>query len=133
MRLRNQGGRSIAERVTLALSLLVIGGLVFIALREESLRQEGDGAGIEVTFDVDNTRVQDQNYYVPYTIENTGSQAIMTAEIWFEMYEGGRMLESAEVTVQFLPLKGTQDGVYVTRFDPATRDLRGRLESMQFP
>ena len=56
-----------------------------------------------------------------------------SAEIWIEVYDGERVVESAEINVQFLPLQGKQDGVFVTTQDPASHFLRGRIESLQFP
>ena len=70
---------------------------------------------------------------MPYTVLNSGEQALTSAEIWIEVYDGERLVESTEVTVEFLPLQGTQEGMYVTTLDPATHRLVGRLESLQFP
>jgi uncharacterized protein (TIGR02588 family) len=70
---------------------------------------------------------------VPYTVFNTGSEAISSAEIWIEVTDGERVVESAEINVQFLPLQGKQDGVFVTTRDPATYALRTWVESLQFP
>jgi uncharacterized protein (TIGR02588 family) len=125
--------RSLAEWTTLALSLLIVGALVATALREEADLQGSAGAGVDVTFDEDNVTLRGDRYYVPYTVVNTGSTAIASAEIWIEVYAGERLVESAEVRVQFLPLYGKQDGIYVTALDPATHTFRGRLESLQFP
>ena len=125
--------RSIAEWVTLSLSVLVVGALVVVALVEESRRQEGDAAGLQVTFDTEHVARRGESFYVPYTVLNTGSEAISSAEIWIEVSDGERVIESAEITVQFLPLQGTQDGVFVTTRDPAIYALRSRVESLQFP
>ncbi len=125
--------RSAAEWVTLSLSVVVVGALVAVALIEESRRQEADGAGLQVTFDTERAVARGERYYVPYTVRNTGSSAISSAEIWIEVFDQEELAESAEVTVQFLPLQGKQDGVFVTSRDPATHTLMGRLESLQFP
>lgn len=124
---------SVAELVTLGLSVLIVGGLVLIAVREELRGQGGDGRWLEVTFDTDHVVAREGRYYVPYSVRNVGASAIESAELWLEVYDGERLLESAEVVVQFLPLQGKQDGIYVTTADPATRRLIGRLESLQFP
>lgn len=125
--------KSAAEWVTLSLSMLVIGALIVVALVEESHRQQGDAAGLEVTFDSEHAAKRGESFYVPYTVRNTGSQAISSAEIWIEVAEGERVVESAEIKVQFLPLQGKQDGMFVTTRDPATFALRSRVESLQFP
>ena len=125
--------KSIAEWVTLSLSVLVVGALILVALVEESRRQDGDGTALQVTFDTEGATAQGENFYVPYVVLNTGSEAISSAEIWIDVYDGERVVESAEITVQFLPLQGKQDGVFVTTRDPASHALRSRIESLQFP
>jgi len=125
--------KSIAEWVTLSLSVLVVGALILVALVEESRRQDGDGTALQVTFDTEGATTQGENFYVPYVVLNTGSEAISSAEIWIDVYDGERVVESAEITVQFLPLQGKQDGVFVTTRDPASHALRSRIESLQFP
>lgn len=125
--------RSLAEWVTLSLSVLVVGALIVVALVEESRRQDGDGTLLQMTFDTERAIARGDSFYVPYTVLNTGSDAISSAEIWIEVYDGERVVESAEVTVQFLPLQGKQDGIFVTSRDPASHSLRSKLESLQFP
>jgi uncharacterized protein (TIGR02588 family) len=125
--------KSTAEWVTLSLSVLVVGALIVVALVEESRRQQGDAAGLQVTFDTEHVAKRGESFYVPYTVLNTGSDAISSAEIWIEVSDGARVVESAEINVQFLPLQGKQDGVFVTTRDPATYGLRSQVESLQFP
>jgi uncharacterized protein (TIGR02588 family) len=122
-----------AEWVTLSLSVLVMGALIVVALVEESRRQQGDAAGLQVTFDTERVVARGESFYVPYSVVNTGSEAISSAEIWIEVTDGERVVEAAEINVQFLPLQGKQDGIFVTTRDPASHALRSRLESLQFP
>ena len=125
--------KSTAEWVTLSLSVLVVGALIVVALVEESRRQQRDAAGLRVTFDTEHVAARGESFYVPYIVLNTGSEAISSAEIWIEVSDGERVIESAEINVQFLPLQGKQNGVFVTTRDPATFILRSRVESLQFP
>ena len=126
-------GRSAAEWVTLSLSVLVVGALVAVALVEESRRQEEDGAALQVMFDTARSTQEGAIFYIPYTVRNTGSDAISSADVWIDVYEGDQLVESAEITVQYLPLQGKQDGVFVTTHDPASHALQSRLESLLFP
>jgi uncharacterized protein (TIGR02588 family) len=125
--------KSTAEWVSLSLSVLVVGALIVVALVEESLRQHGDVEGLQVTFDREHAPKRGESFYVPYTVLNTGSEAISAAEIWIEVSDGERVVESAEITVQFLPLRGKQDGVFVTTRDPKIYPRQSRVESLQFP
>ena len=124
---------SAAEWVTLSLSALIVGALIVVALVEESRREDANAADVRMMFDVERTTSGGGSYYVPYTILNVGSTAISSAEIWIDIYFGGELVDSDEITVQFLPLQGSQDGVYVTPYDPSTHTVVGRLESVQFP
>ena len=125
--------KSLAEWVTLSLSVLVVGALIVVALVEESRRQDGAGASLQVTFDTEHAAATDASFSIPYTVLNTGSEAISSAEIWIDVYDGERVVDSAEINVQFLPLQGKQDGTFVTTRDPASHALRSRVESLQFP
>lgn len=134
MTTRSRRSVSAAEWVTLTLSVLIVGALVAVALVEEQRRQETESVGVEVTFGRDRDEAPDGAYYVPYTVRNTGAQAIVSAEIWIDIYDDEeRLVESNEVSVAFLSLQGTQEGVYVTTLDPITHRFVGRLESVQFP
>jgi uncharacterized protein (TIGR02588 family) len=133
MRRHPDSERSPAEWITLTASLLLVGGLVAVALVEEARREEGDVSGIAVIFDSEHAVAQSGSYYVPYTVENIGSSAIASAEIWIEVLDGEAVVHSAEVAVQSLPLRGRQNGIFVSAYDPTNTTLRGRLESLQFP
>jgi uncharacterized protein (TIGR02588 family) len=121
------------ERAVLLVSFLVIGGLLAIALNEEARQEEHEAASLDMTFAMDQVERRNGAYFIPYTIRNNGNEAIASARIWFDVFAGGQPVESAEITVQSLPLNGIQTGVYVTDLDPATHTVEGRLESIQFP
>ena len=119
--------------MTLSFSVLIVGALVAVALVEESRRQEGDGAALQVTFETERSIHEGEIYYVPYTVRNTGSDAISSADVWIDVYDGEQLVESAEITVQSLPLQGKQDGVFVAAHDPASHALRSRRELLLLP
>lgn len=125
--------RSIAEWVTLAISAAIVGALALVALVAESQRARESRVNLEMTFDTASLWIEDGLYHVPFSVMNDSSEAIVAADIWFEISANGEMIDTDEITVQFLPLQGRQDGVYVTQYNPATHDLGGRLESVQFP
>jgi uncharacterized protein (TIGR02588 family) len=125
--------RSDTERVTLVISFLVVAALIAAAVWEQSLRRESTEGDVSVTFDTAAAAGLRDGHHVPYTVTNTGAEAISEADLRFEVYDGDRVVDSADITVRLLPLRGTQDGVFVTKFDPASHDLRARLVSLQFP
>ncbi len=125
--------RTVADWVTFVASAFVVGALVAVALIEEVRRGDEDEPGVAVTFLVGETTVRDGSYYVPYSVRNTGDTGIEAAEIWIEVFNDEQMIESDEIRVEFIPLEGTQDGVYVSQFDPSEYHYRGRLESLSLP
>ena len=133
MRTRVPARPSVAERITLAISFLVIVALVAVALNEEARKGTEPPGTLGVSFDLENAELRGGVHYIPYVIRNEGAEAISSATIWFEVFAGEKLVETAEVMVQLLPLNGTQAGVYVTPLDPETHTFSGRLESLQFP
>lgn len=126
-------GLTSPEWVTLLVSLLVVGTMVGIGLREASSRHDRIAGEIQIVLQSEDAEYRDGAFYVPYLVSNTGSVAISSAEIWFEVYSGPQLVESAEINISALPLRGSQEGVYVTTLDPDTHEFRGRLETVQFP
>jgi uncharacterized protein (TIGR02588 family) len=126
-------GLTSPEWVTLIVSLLVVGTMVGVGLREASSRHDRIAGEIQIELQAEDAEYRDGIYYVPYLVTNTGSVAITSAEIWFEVYAGTELVESAEINISSLPLRGTQEGIYVTPLDPNTHEFRGRLETVQFP
>lgn len=125
--------RTPAEWVTLAISIVIVGTLVVVALLEEAKRSHETDFGIAVTFERDDVIVKGEQFYVPYRVTNIGGSAISSAEVWIEVMDERNLLETAEVTVSFLPLNGHQEGIYVSKFDPERYAFTGRLESLLFP
>jgi uncharacterized protein (TIGR02588 family) len=123
----------VAEWVTLALSVAVVGALVAFGLIEESQRREEEGPNVSITFDIAGSALRGESYYLPYTVTNSGSEAVTSAEIWIDVLDGERLVQTSEIMVEFLPLEGRQDGVFVSSFDLATHTIRGRVESIQVP
>jgi uncharacterized protein (TIGR02588 family) len=127
------GARSAAQWITLLISIAVVGSLVVVAIVEENDRQEHEVADIWVTFEPERTVQREESFYVPYTVTNIGSDAISSAEFWLEVFSGDELVETVEVTAEFLPLDGKQDGIFVTTHNPATHEFRGRLETLLLP
>lgn len=122
-----------SEVVVLLFSLLVVGGFVAVALWMSNSTADSDIAGLEMTFDIDATIERDEGFFVPYAITNHTASGVAAAEIWIEVFDGERMMETAEIRVEFLPVESRQEGLYVSRFNPADYEFRGRLESLLYP
>jgi uncharacterized protein (TIGR02588 family) len=130
---RAASGRSIPEAVITILSVLVVGGLIAYAVGQERERRGADAANVNLIFDIPGTTYQDETYFIPYVIRNDSSHAIDSADMLIEVLHGGNVVESTAISLVSLPLDGRQMGIYASRFDPATHEIRGRLTSLVFP
>ena len=125
--------RSLPEAVITALSILVVVGLVAYALGQERQRREADPANVNLAFDIGRASFQNGTYFIPYVVSNDSSQAIDSADMLIEVLDGEEVVESSAISLVSLPLDGRQNGIYASRFDPATHQVRGRLTSLVFP
>lgn len=130
---RANPGRSFPEAVITILSVLVVGCLIAYAVEQERERRGADPANVNLIFDVPGTTYQDDTYFIPYVIRNDSSHAIDSADMLIEVFDGGNVVESSAISLVSLPLDGRQMGIYASRFDPATHEIRGRLTSLVFP
>lgn len=124
---------SFPEAVITALSILVVAGLVAYALGQERQRREADPANVNLIFDTGRASFHSGTYFIPYVVSNDSSHAIDSADMLIEVLKGGEIVESSAISLVSLPLDGRQNGIYASRYDPATHELRGRLTSLVFP
>jgi uncharacterized protein (TIGR02588 family) len=125
--------RSAPEMVITILSVLVVSGLIAYALGQEQQRRGADPANVNLVFDGGSATFQDGIYFIPYVVSNDSSHAIDSADMLIEVRYGGEVVESSAISLVSLPLDGRQNGIYASRFDPATHEIRGRLTSLVFP
>jgi uncharacterized protein (TIGR02588 family) len=124
---------SVPEVVITILSVLVVGGLIAYALNQEQQRRGADPANVNLVFDASSATYQDGTYYIPYVVSNDSSHAIDSADMLIEVLDGDEVVESSAISLVSLPLEGRQSGIYASRFDPMTHEVRGRLTSLVFP
>jgi uncharacterized protein (TIGR02588 family) len=125
--------RSRADWLTLAFSLAIVGGLVIFALVEEMRLEHKDGPLLEMAFDLQASKRAGDQYLLPFAVTNSGSEAILSAEILVEVLEEEEVVESAVISVSYLPLQGRQDGFYASDYDPGSHAIQWRLQSLQLP
>jgi uncharacterized protein (TIGR02588 family) len=125
--------RSFPEAVITALSILVVVVLIAYALGQERERREADPANVNLVFDTGRALNQDGTYFIPYVVNNDSSHAIDSADMLIEVLDGEEVVETSAISLVSLPLDGRQNGIYASRFDPTTHQIRGRLTSLVFP
>ena len=63
-------------------------------------------------------------YVVRFRARNSGAAAAAALTISGELYDGSTLLETSEVTLDYLPPRGERHGGLIFRNDPAGHDLR---------
>ncbi len=125
--------RSIPDVVITLLSVVVVCGLIAYALGQEKQRRGADPSNVNLVFDAGRATYQDGTYFIPYVVNNDSSHAIDSADMVIEVMDGERVVETSAISLVSLPLDGRQNGIFATRYDPATHEIRGRLTSLVFP
>jgi uncharacterized protein (TIGR02588 family) len=115
------------------MSVLVVSGLIAYALGQERQRRGAEPSNVNLVFDAASATYQDGTYFIPYVVNNDSSHAIDSADMLIEVMDGDEVVESAAVSLVSLPLDGRQNGIYASRYDPSTHEIRGRLISLVFP
>lgn len=62
------------------------------------------------------------SYVVPVTLHNSGDQTAETVTVEVLLLDDGAEIETAEVTIDFLPRQSTRSGWVTFTTDPATAD-----------
>ena len=126
-------GRSVAEWVTLTVSGLIVAALVGAALVEYFWLDEAPGVRLDVTLAPEQARQGDDLYYIPFTVENTGSDGAENVAITFAVQQGGETVEESTTRIAFLANGGTATGELVTAFDPASYEISARVSTFETP
>lgn len=71
-------------------------------------------------------RAAGEQFYIPFTVENTGDGTTQTVRLIAELTVGGEMVEAGEQQIEFLSGGETAQGEFIFNEDPASgaRTLR---------
>lgn len=140
-----------AERITFGIASLVVVILVGLVLLMWSIQNDRPPVltvqnataqsaafqpGIVQTGIVQNpmeVRVESGQFYVPFTIKNTGGTAAESVQVIGELRQGDEILESGEQQIDFLASGETEEGAFVFSRDPRRTNLRIRVASYKLP
>lgn len=131
--MKSSNRRSGPEIIVTLISVLVVCGLIAYALGQEKQRRKADPANVNLAFDVESATYQDGTYFIPYVVSNDSSHAVDSADMVIEVLDGEDVVETTAISLVSLPLDGRQNGIFASRYDPATHQIRGRLTSLVFP
>lgn len=124
--------RTTAERITLAISALIIVGIVGLAAWSSS-RVGDDAVVISVEAHYEKVREHDGLFYLPITITNTGGHTAQTVTVSGELDTGEGNPESADVSIDFLAGGEKEEAALIFSSDPSDGNLTIRPTSYMRP
>ncbi|MEL6489684.1 MAG: TIGR02588 family protein [Cyanobacteria bacterium J06621_3] len=124
-------GRSLAEWVTLLLSTLLLLSLVGLVLYDWQLSKNLPPAfQVEIT---EATRLTEGQYYVPFTLKNTGGRIARTVQVVAELQLPDGNDETGEQEFDFLSGNERKKGGFVFEHNPQSGSLVVRVASFGLP
>jgi len=125
-----QRERTAAEKITLAISVFLILGLVAL-VTYVSITGGGEPPVVEARPLPDEIRHEGESFFLPVAVTNRGGQTAEEVMIQAELAGSDGSPESAEFTLDFLAGGETREGTVVFASDPATGELTVDVASFQ--
>ena len=81
----------------------------------------------------DAVRADGGQFYVPFTVTNTGGNTAQMVQVVAELSVNGKVVEDGQQEIDFLAVRETADGAFVFTQDPQAGELTLRVASYQEP
>lgn len=123
--------RTLAEWITFVIATLILVVLVSLVVYDWQANQHRPPAfQIEVA---ESARVTNEQYYLPFTITNTGGRIARTVQVIAELQFQDGWAESGEQQIDFLSGNERKQGSFVFTRDPQSGNLTVRVASYGIP
>ncbi|PSB06283.1 TIGR02588 family protein [Pleurocapsa sp. CCALA 161] len=126
---KNSPRRSLAEKVSLSISLFLVSIIVALICYTWIT---GDTNPPILSISTEKTREVNQQYYVPFTITNSGGKTATSVEITAELVTS-ETTQFGRQEIDFLSRQETQSGEFIFNQDPEAGELKVRVASYQEP
>ena len=126
-----QQKRTPAEWVTFAIACSILSILIGLVLYN-GLTKKHEPPIISVTRNTPIRETQGQ-FYVPFTVTNTGGETAESVQIIAELRVNGEVLESGDQQIDFLSSGETQEGAFIFSRNPSQGQLIVRSSSYKLP
>lgn len=126
-----QQKRTPAEWVTFAIACSILSLLIGLVLYNW-LTKKHEPPIISVTRNTPIRETQGQ-FYVPFTVTNTGGETAESVQIIAELRVNGEVLESGDQQIDFLSSGETQEGAFIFSRNPSQGRLIVRSSSYKLP
>jgi uncharacterized protein (TIGR02588 family) len=127
-----QRERSVAERTTLAISIILILGLVAL-VTYVSINGGNEPPIVEAKPLPAEMRHEGELYYLPVTVTNRGGRTAQEVLVQAELVGSDGSTEETDFTLDFLAGGETREGTVVFTTDPSTGELTIAVASFQSP
>ena len=126
-----QPKRTFAEWVTFAIACSILSILIGLVLYNW-LTKKHEPPIISVTRNTPIRETQGQ-FYVPFTVTNTGGETAESVQIIAELRVNGEVLEYGDQQIDFLSSGETQEGAFIFSRNPSQGQLIVRSSSYKLP
>lgn len=126
-----QQKRTPAEWITFAIACFILFTLIGLVLYNW-LTKKHEPPIISVTRNTPIRETQGQ-FYVPFTVTNTGGETAESVLIIAELRVNGEVLESGDQQIDFLSSGETQEGAFIFSRNPSQGQLIVRSSSYKLP
>jgi uncharacterized protein (TIGR02588 family) len=126
-----QQKRTPAEWVTFAIACSILSILIGLVVYNW-LTKKHEPPIISVTRNTPIRESQGQ-FYVPFTVTNTGGETAESVQIIAELRVNGEVLESGDQQIDFLSSGETQEGAFIFSRNPSQGQLIVRSSSYKLP
>jgi len=123
--------RTFAEWATFAIACFILFSLTGLVLYNW-LAKKQEPPVISVTRNTPIRETQGQ-FYVPFTVTNTGGETAESVQIIAELRVNGEVLESGDQQIDFLSSGETQEGAFIFSRNPSQGELIVRSSSYKLP
>lgn len=123
--------RSSAEWTSFGVALFILAAVIGLVVYEW-LTQEKQPPVLSVSPSSE-VREAPGQYYVPFSVENTGGKTAESVQVIAELSINGEVEESGEQQIDFLASGETEEGAFVFSRDPRQGELTVRVASYKLP
>ena len=130
---QNPWRRSLAEKVSFSISLFIVGIVIFL-IAYSWVTGDNSPPILSVTTESEsNPRHIGQQYYVPFTVKNSGGETVESVEVVAQLLYEREMQEVGRQQIDFLSRQEERSGEFVFSRDPKQGELVIRVASYKLP
>lgn len=128
---QEESTRSAAEWVSFSLSLVIVGAIASLIIYSWITKEDRPPV-LSAIADSEVRQVED-NFYVAFSVVNTGGKAVESVEVVAELILDGEVEETGSQQINFLSGGEIQSGAFIFSQDPKAGKLVVRVASYKLP